>query len=34
MLALRGLGKGVLQLITARDMSETERSRYRRYTAH
>jgi uncharacterized DUF497 family protein len=34
MMAVRYLGRGSARLITARDMSETERRRYRQHTAH
>lgn len=33
-LFVRKLGKGVARLITARDMSQTERRRYAKYMAH
>ncbi len=34
MVATRYLGHGIARIITARDMSETERRRYRRHMAH
>ena len=34
MIAVRYLGAGVGRLITSREMSETERRRYDRHTAH
>lgn len=34
MIAARSLGDGVFRLITARDMSDAERRRYGKYTAH
>jgi len=34
MIAVRHMEKGVARLITARDMSATERARYRKHTAH
>ncbi len=34
MIAVRYLGQGVARLITARDMSATERARYRKHIAH
>lgn len=33
-IAVRDMGHGVARVITARDMSDTERRRYRRHVAH
>lgn len=34
MIAVRDVGRGAARIITARDMSDTERRRYRRHMAH
>ena len=34
MIAIRDMGKGAARLITARDMTQTERRRYKKHVSH